>query len=98
MSLLRAGFAVEPTLGASNVFSVILVVGGFPLKHRKLKTKGEFVPVEVHVTDQDVSRVRHKLQQVWRAIEAGIIYRSKSWACAGCPWSKRCAEADLACI
>lgn len=62
---------------------------------RKLKTKGEFVSVEVEVGDIELAHLRQKLVQVAKAMEQGIIYRIHSWACEGCPWSKSCEQADL---
>jgi len=65
---------------------------------RKLQTKGEFVSVEVEASDQDLDQLRAKLHQVARAIENGIVFRSRSWACPSCPWGRKCAETDLASI
>ena len=62
---------------------------------RKLKTKGEFVSVVVETTDKQLDDLRLKVGQVARAVEAGIVYRNRSWACAGCPWANACAEAVL---
>ena len=63
---------------------------------RKLKTKGEFVSIEGETTEKDLDDLRQKLGQVARAIRAGIIYRTRGWQCSGCPWSRACAETDLA--
>lgn len=63
---------------------------------RKLKTKGDFVSVEVQVDEQDFGQLQAKLAQVWRAIDAGIVYRVRGWQCAGCPWSEACVVVDLA--
>lgn len=62
---------------------------------RKLKTKGEFVQVEVHVSEDELVHLKQKLVQVARAMDLGIVYRVHSWACDGCPWSKACAHVDL---
>ena len=62
---------------------------------RKLKTKSEFTSVEVTACEHDFLAVRQKIAAVARAIKAGVLYRNKSWACAGCPWTKACAETDL---
>ena len=62
---------------------------------RKLKTKGDFISVEVQVAKNDFDQLKAKLAQVWRAIEAGIVYRVRGWQCAGCPWSEACATVDL---
>jgi len=62
---------------------------------RKLKSKSEFVSVEVEVTEKELADLRQKLRAIWRAMDAGIIYRSRSWACDCCQWSKACAEANL---
>ena len=62
---------------------------------RKLKSKGEFVSVEVETTEKELADLRQKLGTIWRAMDAGIVYRVRSWACDGCQWSKGCAEADL---
>jgi CRISPR/Cas system-associated exonuclease Cas4 (RecB family) len=62
---------------------------------RKLKKKQEFVQVEVEVAPKELSDLRGKLGAIWRAMDAGIIYRSRNWACDGCQWAKACAEADL---
>ena len=62
---------------------------------RKLKTRGEFVTVEVEATAETLQAVEDKVAQVAKAIEAGVVYRNRSWACAGCPWSRTCAEVDL---
>ena len=59
---------------------------------RKLKSKGEFASVEVETTEKELADLRQKLGTIWRAMDAGIIYRSRSWACDGCQWSKSCAE------
>jgi CRISPR/Cas system-associated exonuclease Cas4 (RecB family) len=59
---------------------------------RKLKSKGEFVSVEVEITEKELADLRQKLGAIWRAMDIGIIYRSRSWACDGCQWSKSCAE------
>jgi len=63
---------------------------------RKLKTKGEFVSIEVETTGKDLDDLRQKLGQVARAIQEGIVYRTRGWQCSGCPWSRACAETDLA--
>ena len=62
---------------------------------RKLKKKQEFVQVEVEITPKELSDLRGKLGAIWRAMDAGIVYRIQSWACDGCQWAKACAEADL---
>ncbi len=59
---------------------------------RKLKSKGEFVSVKVETTEKELADLRQKLGTIWRAMDAGIIYRSRSWACDSCQWSKACAE------
>jgi CRISPR/Cas system-associated exonuclease Cas4 (RecB family) len=63
---------------------------------RKLKTKGEFIQVEVDVTDEELLQLKQKLIQVAHAMEQGIVYRVHGWMCDGCPWSKTCSEVDLA--
>jgi RecB family exonuclease len=63
---------------------------------RKLKSKGEFVSVEVETTEKELSDLRQKLGTIWRAMDNQIIYRSRSWACDGCQWAGACATADLA--
>jgi len=62
---------------------------------RKLKTKGEFCTVEVQVTDKELADLRHKITQVARAIQAGVVYRTRGWMCSGCAWATACAETDL---
>ncbi len=62
---------------------------------RKLKTKGEFVSVEVVVTDKELTDLRHKLTQVWQAMDAPILYRVKGWSCQQCSWANACREVDL---
>jgi RecB family exonuclease len=63
---------------------------------RKLKSMGEFVSVEVETTRKELADLRQKLGTIWRAMDSGIVFRSRSWACDGCQWSKACAEVDLA--
>ena len=62
---------------------------------RNLKTRGEFVSVEVEVTDKDLTDLRQKLSRIWQAIDTGVIYRVKSWTCQNCPWGWACREVDL---
>lgn len=63
---------------------------------RKLKSKGEFVSVEVETSDKELTDLRQKLGTIWRAMDSGIVFRRRSWACDGCQWSKACSEINLA--
>ena len=58
----------------------------------KQKTKSDFVMVEVDTSDEDLDRVRRKAEQVWRGIEAEVVYPVRGWACSGCQWASRCEE------
>jgi len=62
---------------------------------RKLKTRSEFVSVEVETTEKELADLRKKLGTIWKAMESGIVFRTRSWACDSCQWSKACAEVDL---
>jgi hypothetical protein len=63
---------------------------------RKLKSKGEFVSVEGETTGKELDDLRRKLGTIWRAMDSGIVFRSRSWACNGSRWARACAEIDLA--
>ena len=62
---------------------------------RKLKTRGEFVSVEIEASDKEIADTVQKLRLVWRAIESGIIYRNPGYMCSGCQWANVCAEEQL---
>ena len=59
---------------------------------RRLKTRDEFVPVEVGITEKDLADTQDKVLTVARAMDAGIIYRSPSWMCGSCRWGGACLE------
>jgi len=65
---------------------------------KKLKTKSDLLPVEITVSEKSLEDLKGKLTQVWRAMEANIIYRVKSWACQGCRWSRACKTTDFAVV
>lgn len=65
---------------------------------RKLRTKGEVVSIEVEVAPKELDNLRQKLGAVRRAVDNGIVFRSRSWACDGCQWADVCARADLAAL
>jgi len=57
---------------------------------RRLKTKDEFVSVEVDISDKDLADTRDKILTITRAMAAGIVYRSPSWMCGACRWRQAC--------
>ena len=58
----------------------------------KLK-KPVFEPVEVVRTDDDETEAMTVLWQVCRAVDAGVFYKVRSWACADCEFAHLCASA-----
>jgi hypothetical protein len=62
---------------------------------RKLKTRGEFVSVEVEAGPRGLEDLGRKLLQVGRAMAMGIVYRVRSWACATCAWAAACGQEDF---
>jgi len=60
---------------------------------RRLKTKDEFVSVEVGISDRDLADTRDKVMTIARAMDAGIVYRSPSWMCGSCRWRQACMDA-----
>ena len=55
----------------------------------KLK-KPVFEPVQVTRTDDDETEALTILWQVCRAVDAGVFYRVRSWACADCEFGHLC--------
>ena len=55
----------------------------------KLKTP-VYEPVEVFRTEEQEQEVLRVFWEVVRAIEAGIFYRVRSWACSECEFAHRC--------
>ena len=76
-------------LGLVNAFRL-------PLALRYLvvtKTKNpEVISVPVESTPRDWNRLREKIRQTWRGMQAGVIFPSPSWRCSGCGHAQLCAQ------
>ena len=76
-------------LGLMNAFQLPLVLRYLVIT----KTKTPEVQVlEVEDSPRDWTRLTEKIRQVWRGMQAGVVYPSSSWRCSGCGHTRLCGQ------
>jgi RecB family exonuclease len=72
-------------LGVTRVIPRFIVVS----KAKKPKVQ----IVQPKATQDDVQKLRHRVADVWAAVQAGVFVKHEGWQCSQCPYRDRCLGA-----